>query len=185
VSATLPLPLRWYSAITANQSPEGVESAANLLSSTYELADALTPDYVVAMLSILFKEYPIEIPMPGCYLYRPPMRAAILLAPLNDTHASYMESRSDLLMGGVGDDLLRWFLFYQWFSTMLPRMVFGAEGEEYRIEAVAKYSMVYADVASELLDNDEIDLLKASMIAPAMALEWDDDFPAPPWDLPA
>jgi hypothetical protein len=169
--------------MTSSQSPEGVEAAANLLDSTYELADALTPDYVIAMLSVLIKDHPIEIPVPGCYVYRPLAGLGGLLIPLNETHAMYMESRSDIEMGGVGDDLLRWFLFYKWFSTMLPRMVFGEEGKQFRIEAVVKYSMVYADVASAMLDGD-MDTFQAGMIASATALEWGDDIPPPPWEVP-
>jgi hypothetical protein len=172
-----PFPVRWYANTVSDRPGVGTE-AASLLNSTYQLSVSMAPDYLIAMLSVLVKDFPV-VPTYGGFSCPSEWSAEILLGPVKKTHALYIQSMLEVAIGG---DILRWFLIYHWFDRMLRRMNFG-EGEGALLVAkVEKFAMAYAEIGGEMLDDD-FQMLDARFRALRLIGEWDDDIPTPPWDL--
>ena len=53
-----PFPVRWYANTVSDRPGVGTE-AASLLNSTYQLSVSMAPDYLIAMLSVLVKDFPV------------------------------------------------------------------------------------------------------------------------------
>jgi hypothetical protein len=173
-----PLPLWWYSgAVTEN--PDAKPELDNMMAALFNHGSALTPDYLLVMLSVLLQEPPVDIPAPGCFAYRAELGTGGLLIPVSKVHRAYLDD--NVLVDDV-TGLISWFLIYFWFQHMLARMIFGQPGSEIKVVSIEKYAMAYANAACMMLETDQ-GIAMTNLDALKMTSTWSDDIPSPPWEF--